>query len=150
MKPNSLAIKTVSTIAQSAIVMKPHLKRVFKTKTFSRWAKGLLTDVQLCKAAKEIMQGLYEAELGAGLCKKRIAIFGQGKRGATGTLVAKESANSIFFLVGRQKSDTGSDFSDSQVGAAKIIGTALQQNSPQKIDALVVDGVLKEICHESC
>jgi hypothetical protein len=141
--------KTTS-IAQSAIVKKPHQKRVFKTKTFSRWAKGLLTDIQLCKAAKEILQGLFEAELGAGLCKKRIAIFGQGKRGATRTLVAKESAHGIFFLVGRQKSDPGSDFSDSQVDAAKIIGAALQKSSPQKIDDLVVDGVLKEICHEGC
>ena len=150
MKPKVLAKKTLFTIAQNAIVKKSHPKRVFKTKTFSRWAKGLLTDVQLCKAANEIMQGLYEAEMGAGLYKKRIAIFGQGKRGATRTLVAKESAHGIYFLVGRQKSDPGSDFSDSQVDAAKIIGDALQKSSPQKIDALVVDGVLKEICHEGC
>ena len=148
MKPNVLANKNLSTIALSAIVKKSHPKRVFKTKTFSRWAKGLLTDVQLCKAAKEIMHGLYEAELGTGLCKKRIAIFGQGKRGVTRTLVAKESVHGIFFLVGRQKSDPGSDFSDAQVDAAKIIGAALQKSSPQKIDDLVVNGVLKEICHE--
>jgi len=150
MKRNVRANKTLSTIAQNAIVKKPHPKRVFKTKTFSRWAKGLLTDVQLCKAAKEIMQGLYEAEIGTGLCKKRIAIFGQGKRGSTRTLVAKESAHGIYFLVGRQKSDPGSDFSDSQADAAKIIGAALQKSSPQKIDDLVIDGVLKEICHEGC
>jgi hypothetical protein len=150
MKPNVLANKDLFTIAQSAIVKKMDSKRVFKTKTFSRWAKGLLTDAQLCKAAKEIMQGLYEAELGTGLCKKRIAIFGQGKRGATRTLVAKESAQGIFFLVGRQKSDPGSDFSDSQVDAAKIIGAALQKSSSQIIDELVVNGVLKEICHEGC
>lgn len=55
MKLNVLANKTLPSIAQSAIVKKPHPKRVFKTKTFARWAKGLLTDAQLCKAAKEIM-----------------------------------------------------------------------------------------------
>lgn len=125
-------------------------KRVFKTKTFARWAKGLLTDTLLCIAAKEIMQGQYEAELGAGLCKKRIAIYGQGKRGATRTLVAKESANGIFFLVGRQKSDPGSDFSDVQVDAAKMIGAALQKSSLISIEELIADGVLKEICHEDC
>ena len=131
MKPIAESNKNPS-IAQSAIVKKPHQKRVFKTKTFSRWSKGLLTDVQLCKAAQEIMQGLYEAELGTGLCKKRVAIFGQGKRGATRTLVAKESAHGIFFLVGRQKSDSGSDFSDAQVDAAKMIGAALQKSSLEK------------------
>jgi hypothetical protein len=125
-------------------------KRVFKTKTFARWAKGLLTDAQLCVAAKEIMQGLYEAELGSGLCKKRIAISGQGKRGATRTLVAKESPSAIFFLVGRQKSDPGTDFSDSQVDAAKVIGTALQKSSLSAMEDLLADGVLKEICHEDC
>ena len=125
-------------------------KRVFKTKTFARWAKGLLTDALLCVAAKEIMQGQYEAELGAGLCKKRIAIAGQGKRGATRTLVAKESVNGIFFLVGRQKSDPGSDFSDVQVDAAKMIGAALQKSSLISIEELIADGVLKEICHEDC
>jgi hypothetical protein len=125
-------------------------KRVFKTKTFARWAKGLLTDAQLCVAAKEIMQGQYEAELGSGLCKKRIAISGQGKRGATRTLVAKESPSAIFFLVGRQKSDPGTDFSDSQVDAAKLIGTALQKSSLSAMEDLIADGVLKEICHEDC
>ena len=99
---------------------------MFKTKTFSRWAKGLLTDVQLCAAAKEIMQGQYEADLGAGLCKKRIAISGQGKRGATRTLVAKESASGIFFIAGRQK-------------AGEL-----------ETDALIAHGVLKEICHDGC
>ena len=146
----ALIRKNIPSIAQSAIVKSRYKKRVFKTKTFSRWAKGLLTDVQLCKAANEIMQGMYEVELGSGLCKKRIAVFGQGKRGATRTLVAKESAHGIFFLVGRQKSDPGSDFSDTQVDAAKIIGAALQKSSPQKIDDLVVEGVLKEICHDEC
>lgn len=66
-------------------------KSVFKTKTFARWAKNVLTDEQLCAAAKEIMQGLYEADLGPGLFKKRIAVTGQGKRGSTRTLVAKRA-----------------------------------------------------------
>ena len=125
-------------------------KRVFKTKTFSRWARGLLADGQLCEAAREIMQGLYEAELGAGLCKKRIAVPGQGKRSATRSLVAKESRVGIFFIAGRQKSDPGTDFSDSQVSAAKIIGSALQRADELEIERLINDGVLKEICHEGC
>ncbi len=51
-------------------------KRVFKTKTFDRWAKKLINDRWLCQAAQEIMQGLYEADLGGGVCKKRIALPG--------------------------------------------------------------------------
>jgi hypothetical protein len=64
--------------------------------------------------------------------------------------VAKESPSAIFFLVGRQKSDPGTDFSDSQVDAAKVIGTALQKSSLSAMEDLIADGVLKEICHEDC
>ncbi len=55
-------------------------KRVFKLKSFSRWAKKVLADAQLCDAAREIERGHYEADLGAGLCKKRIAVAERGKR----------------------------------------------------------------------
>ncbi len=122
-------------------------RRVFKLKTFARWAKKILSDEQLCAAAREIQSGQYEADLGAGLCKKRIAVPGQGKSGATRTLVAKEGALGIFFIAGRQKSDPGTDFSDAQLAQAQVIGEALQKAGPKKLDALLEDGVVKEICH---
>ncbi len=122
-------------------------KRVFKLKTFARWAKKILSDEQLCDAAQDILCGKYEADLGAGLCKKRIAAPGQGKSGATRTLVAKEGVHGVFFIAGRQKSDPGTDFSDAQVAQAQIIGEALQKASSRKLEALLEDGVLKEICH---
>lgn len=123
-------------------------KRVFMLKTFARWARKLLSDEQLCAAALDIMNGQYEADLGKGLCKKRIAVEGQGKRGATRTLVAKESALGLFFMAGRQKSDPGTDFSDANVAQAQLLGQALQAASGAKINALVEEGVLKEICHD--
>lgn len=123
-------------------------KRVFKLKTFARWAKKILSDEQLCAAAQEILDGSYEADLGAGLCKKRIAVPGQGKSGATRTLVAKEGVHGIFFIAGRQKSDPGTDFSDANIAQAQIIGAALQKANVKNLDALIQDGVLKEICHD--
>jgi hypothetical protein len=121
--------------------------RVFKTKTFDRWAKKLLGDAQLCEAAQEIAKGQYEADLGAGLYKKRIASLGQGKRGAFRTLVAKRNEASIFFIAGRQKSDPGADFSEAELGASKIIAKGLLLASPEKLDALAADGTIKEICN---
>jgi hypothetical protein len=38
------------------------------------------------------------------VCQKRIALAGQGKSGGTRTLVAKQHAFAIIFLVGREKS----------------------------------------------
>lgn len=58
-------------IAQSA-TLNDVKKRVFKLKTFARWAKKILSDEQLCAAAQEIERGLYEADLGGGLCKSEL------------------------------------------------------------------------------
>ena len=96
--------------------------------------------------AQEIQRGQYEADLRSGLCKKRIAVPGQGKSGATRTLVAKEGIHGLFFIAGRLKSDPGTDFSDANVAQAQVIGEALQKASAKKLNALVEDGSLKEIC----
>lgn len=96
-------------------------KRVFKTKTFDRWARKLLSDHLLCAAALDIEQGRYEADLGGGVCKKRIAVPGQGKSGSTRTLVARQHPNAIIFLVGREKNAHGADFPDALVEAVKEI-----------------------------
>ncbi len=123
-------------------------KRVFKIKTFARWVKKILSDEQLCAAAQEILQGQYEADLGAGLCKKRIAVSGRGKSGGVRTLVAKAGAHGLFFIAGRQKSDPGSDFTQANVAQAQVIGEALQRASICELDILLSEGLLKEICHD--
>lgn len=53
----------------------------YETRWFDRWArKQGLTTAALCAAVREMEAGLYEADLGGGLLKKRIARQGQGKR----------------------------------------------------------------------
>ena len=123
-------------------------KRVFKLKTFARWAKKILTDDQLCAAAKEIFAGQYEADLGAGICKKRISVPGQGKRGATRTLVANKSAHGVFFMAGRSKSDPGTDFSEASVAQAQLIAKDLQASTIFQIKDAMQDGFIEEICHD--
>lgn len=123
------------------------MKRVFKTKTFDRWARKVVSDLLLCQAASEIEQGLFEADLGRGVCKKRVAMPGQGKSGSTRTLVAKKHKDAIFFLAGREKSQPGSDFSDKEVDATKIIASGLQAADAQKLDELLAAEILKEICN---
>lgn len=124
-----------------------HRKRVFKTKTFAHWPKKVLSDKLLCAAAREIEQGLFDADLGQGVCKKRIAIPGQGKSGSSRTLVAKRHPAAIFFLFGREKSAPGTDFPDAVVEVAKTISVKLQRHSLEKLDELAAGGELKEICN---
>jgi hypothetical protein len=49
------------------------MKRVFKTRHFSRWMrKTELTDSALCEAVAEMSQGLIDADLSGGVVKKRV------------------------------------------------------------------------------
>lgn len=93
------------------------VKRVFKTKPFARWCA--LSDEMLCAAAREIERGKFEADLGKGVVKKRVAYPGRGKSGGARLLVAQRTKGFIIFLVGRDKSDPGTDFTQRQVDAAK-------------------------------
>ena len=120
--------------------------RVFKLKTFHRWAQRILTDAELRQAAEEVLAGRFEADLGGGVCKKRIAAAGRGKSGSTRVLIATQQKGIVFFLAGRQKSDPGKDFSDRQVAVAKIIATGLQVATETQLSHLLVDGTIKEIC----
>ena len=121
-------------------------KRVFKTRTFDRWARKVLADDELCVAASEIEQGRYEADLGSGLCKKRIARVGQGKSGALRTLVAKRHVGALFFIAGHEKSDPGTDFTAREESGARIVGEALQRADAATLDRMKLAGALKEIC----
>ncbi len=123
-------------------------KRVFKLKTFSRWAKKIVSDKSLCKAAREIEQGIVEADLGGGVCKKRVATAGQGKSGSVRTLVAKKHEQAIFFLVGREKSEPGTDFSNKVIESAKLLAKGLECVSTDKMTELLETGTIEEICHD--
>jgi hypothetical protein len=123
-------------------------KRVFKIKTFSRWAKGVVSDKSLCVAAQEVMAGAFEADLGGGVCKKRIALAGGGKSGGTRTLIAKKRESAIFFIVGRPKSDPGTDFTPTEQAAAKVVAKGLHAADDKKIAELLEAESIKEICCE--
>lgn len=124
------------------------MKRVFKTKTFDRWARKVVSDALLCEAAHQIEQGLFEADLGGGVCKKRVPIPGQGKSGSTRILVAKSIKMPSSFFAGREKNTPDTDFSDKEIEAAKIIAQALESVNNKKLDELLATKILKEICHD--
>lgn len=120
-----------------------------KTKTFDRWARKIISPKLPCSAASEIEYGIYEADLGRGICKKRISIPGQGKSGGVRTIVAKKNKDAIIFIVGREKSAPGSDFSDREQDAAAIIAQTFEKADRDALQELVEIGILKElICHE--
>lgn len=78
--------------------------RIFKTSVFARWAnKNHVTDAALRRAIREVEAGLVDAELGAGLCKKRIPMPGRGKRGGGRCILAFRARRRAYFLHGFAK-----------------------------------------------
>lgn len=79
--------------------------RIFKTKAFDKWAKGLLSDKNLLAGAEEIAAGNFDASLGQKVYKKRIAVTGKGKSGGARTIVAYQEGNNLFFVDGFTKGE---------------------------------------------
>ena len=77
---------------------------VYKARRFSQSTKKLgIHDKVLMAAAEEVMQGIWEADLGSGVIKKRLPLQ-QGKSGGARTIIFFKSANHVFFYDGWSKS----------------------------------------------
>jgi hypothetical protein len=127
------------------------MKRVFKTRYFSRWMrKTELTDKALCTAVMEMARDLIDANLGGGIVKKRIGLAGRGKRGGARTLVATNKGNRWFFVYGFEKNDRA-NIEDDELEALRDIAAQLLARTGGQLDEAVEDGSLQEICndHES-
>ncbi|GHV81896.1 addiction module toxin RelE [Spirochaetia bacterium] len=72
--------------------------RIFKVKPFARdSARAGITDTDLLSAADEVNRGEYEADLGGGVFKKRIARFGAGKSGGYRAILFFRKDERLFF-----------------------------------------------------
>ena len=84
-----------------------------------------IEDVTLMMAAIEVRAGVYEADLGGGVFKKRIARAGGGKSGGFRTVVICSNTQFTVFVYGFAKSDAA-DLSPDQVAAFKQLAKQLR------------------------
>jgi hypothetical protein len=125
------------------------MRRVFKTRAFSRWLRRTeLTDKALCAAVSEMETGLIDARLGACVVKKRVALPGRGKRGSARTLVATNKNNRWFFLFGFEKNERD-NVNAAELEALKKIAADLLNLSSSDLDRQVESKALQEICREN-
>jgi hypothetical protein len=123
------------------------MRRVFKTRSFARWAvKANLVDATLCAAVEEMSSGLIDADLGGGVVKKRIAIPGRGKRGGARTLLATNRASRWFFMFGFEKNERDNIDMRELEALQSLAKNYLSLNSSQLTEAVSVN-VFQEICH---
>jgi hypothetical protein len=96
---------------------------VYKTKVFSRWeGKQDLSDAALCAAVEEMKRGLFDADLGNGLFKKRIARPGHGKSGGYRTLIATNRGSRWVFVYGFAKNERSNIDKDEEQALKALSG----------------------------
>lgn len=119
--------------------------RIFKNKAFHRWAKeNLLSDKKLQEAVQEINDGLYEANLGGNVFKKRIALEGRGKRGGSRTIVAFRTDKHSFFIYGFAK-NIRATISDKEEAALKELAKIYFGYSDEQLAKAMCAGELFEV-----
>src|SRR5262245_4383049 len=79
------------------------------TKAFARFArKAKLTDSSLAKAAEEVANGEFDADLGGHVYKQRVARSGEGKSGGFRTIILFRLGGHVFFVEGFAKNEQAS------------------------------------------
>jgi hypothetical protein len=79
---------------------------VYATKDFARFArKAGLHDTKLVQAAKDVAAGKFDADLGGGVYKQRVARDGEGKSGGFRTIIVFKIGGHSFFAHGFAKSE---------------------------------------------
>jgi hypothetical protein len=103
---------------------------IYQTRWFERWArKQKLSTRALAEAVREMRAGLYEADLGGGLLKKRIARPGQGKSGGFRTLVATNKGDRWFFVYGFPKNVRSNIDKDEEAALKKLSAQLLSMSA---------------------
>jgi hypothetical protein len=120
---------------------------IYQTREFNRWArKQGLPNAALCKAATEMANGLYEADMGGNLLKKRIARPGQGKSGGFRTLVATNRGNLWFFVYGFAKNERSNIDQNEEAALKKLAAVLLTLKPTALSQALAAEELIEVNC----
>ncbi|MDW8845503.1 type II toxin-antitoxin system RelE/ParE family toxin [Erwinia sp. MMLR14_017] len=122
---------------------------IFVTRVFERnLRKAGIEDSKLCKAAGEIVRGLFEADLGGNVFKKRIPLA-SGKSGGARSVVAFKAGNNLFFVNGwTKKSVAGGghkEISDAALAGYRDAAAQFLAFTAQNIKDAIQKGLLREV-----
>ncbi|WP_368300580.1 type II toxin-antitoxin system RelE/ParE family toxin [Kluyvera sichuanensis] len=122
---------------------------IYKAKRFNQNTKKLgITDDVLLKAAEDIKQGVWEANLGGGVIKKRLPLQ-QGKSGGARTVIFFKYDRHIFFYDGWAKnsvsSGNGKEIEDDELIAYRKLASAFLAFTDTDIAKLLATGFLVEV-----
>jgi hypothetical protein len=118
---------------------------VYVAKAFARFArKAGLRDTALLRAAQDVAAGHYDASLGGGVFKQRVARAGGGKSGRLRTIILFRAGDHSFFAHGFAKSDKA-NVSAKEVAALKRLADVVLGFSERQLEAARAAGELIEV-----
>jgi len=118
---------------------------VYVTKEFARFARKVgLADAKLLQAAQDVAAGHYDADLGGGVFKQRVARQGSGKSGGFRTIILFRVGSHSFFAHGFAKSDKA-NVSAKELKALKRLADVLLGFSEEQLEAAQTAGELNEV-----
>lgn len=117
----------------------------FMTKAFARFArKAGLGSSDLSEAAREVVSGDFDVDLGGDVFKQRVARPGGGKSGGFRTIIVFRFGAQCFFVHGFAKNEKA-NVSARELKALKLLAHVLLGYSGEDIAAAVAGGELIEV-----
>lgn len=121
---------------------------VYVTKAFARFArKASLADASLLRAAQDVAVGRYDADLGGGVFKQRVARDGGGKSGGFRTIILFRGGGHGFFAHGFAKSDKA-NISAKELTALRRLADVLLGFSTEELKTAQAVGELIEVASD--
>lgn len=118
---------------------------VYVTKEFARFArKARLEGGSLMEAATDVAEGRYDADLGGGVFKQRVARPGGGKSGGFRTIILFRIGGHSFFAHGFAKSDKA-NVTPQELKALKRLADIFLAFSAEEIAVALGAGQLIEV-----
>ncbi|MBB4844273.1 hypothetical protein HNP55_002809 [Paucibacter oligotrophus] len=120
---------------------------IYKTRWFDRWSrKQGLAPSSLCAAVREMLDGLFDADLGGGLFKKRVARPGQGKSSGFRTLVATNKGDRWVFVYGFAKNERSNIDKDEEAALKAMAAHLLSLTGPALAKAEQAGELIEVFC----
>lgn len=111
--------------------------RIFKYKTFEKWAKKQsMSNDDLKKAIAEIQKGLIDANLGGNVYKKRIGLHDKGKRSSHRTIILMKIQDKAIFAHGFAKGEKG-NITKNELEGFKVMAKAFLSLNDDQINILI-------------
>lgn len=115
------------------------------TKQFAKWAsKQKIPETELATALAEVQAGIFEANLGGHIYKKRIPFKGQGKSSSGRTIICYKKDDRAIFIHGFAKNEKG-NLSNKELNVFKEFSKILLGLSPEGINLAIENRDLIEV-----